>query len=94
MAKMIRKAQQTRKTMSKIMAAGKSKSQNTTILLNGLTEIEDIEFGDLLFADGNKEALKQQIKKEVIEAFKDAKKNLETQLSQSMDLDSIRDMLS
>lgn len=91
MAKMVRKAQQTKSKMSKITAVGKSKSGHTTLMLNGLNDIEDIEFSEELIA---KCPGKDELKNEVVQAFKAAKKNLETQLSQNIDLDSLRDMLS
>lgn len=90
MAKMIRKAQQTKGVMKKVTAAGRSRSQRTAILLNGLNDIEEIEFSEELMQNCDAKLLER----EVIEAFKDAKKNLEKELAQTMDMDSIRDMLS
>lgn len=90
MAKMVRKAQQTRSQMKKITAAGRSKSEMTAVLINGLNDIEEIEFAPELFEDISPKTLE----KEVIEAFKDAKKNLEKALAETMDMDSIRDLLS
>lgn len=91
MAKMVRKAQQTRSSMKKVQAAGKSKSGLTAVLLNGLNDIEEIEFADELFESCPD---KKTITKEVKEAYADAKKVLEQQLAQNMSLDNLRDLLS
>lgn len=89
-AKMVRKAQQTKGLMKKVTAAGRSRSQRTAILLNGLNDIEEIDFAPEVLE--NRDG--KEVEREVIEAFKDAKKNLEKELAQTMDMDSIRDMLS
>ncbi len=89
-AKMLRKAQKAKSSMKAIAVAGKSKSGMTAILLNGLNEIQEIEFADELMENVNK----QKLTKEVIEAFNDAKHELEKQLASTMDMDSIRDMLA
>ncbi len=90
MAKMLRKAQQARSSMQKITATGVSKSGMTAILLNGLNDIEEIEFKPELLTNLTTEVLATEVK----EAYKDAKKNLEKSLASTMDIDSIRDMLS
>lgn len=90
MAKMARKAQQTRSAMKKVTAAGRSKSGLTAILLNGLNDIEEIEFDPSL---GERCDL-NEIAREVKDAFQDAKKALEKVLAESMDVDSLRDLLS
>ena len=89
-AKMLRKAQQAKTSMKAITVAGKSRSGLTALLLNGLNEILELEFSDELMQNVKKERLER----EVIEAYADAKKELEKQLAANMDLDSIRDMLS
>ena len=88
-AKMLRKAQQAKSSMKSIAVAGKSKSGMTALLLNGLNEIQEIEFADELMNDLNK----QKLVREIIEAFSDAKHELEKQLAATMDMDSIREML-
>lgn len=90
MAKMMRKAQQAKTAMKKVFAAGKSKSGLTSILLNGLNEIEEVVFEDALFEQVDS----KKLAKEVIEAYNNAKKELEQQLAQNLDMDSIRDMFA
>jgi DNA-binding protein YbaB len=87
-AKMLRKAQQAKAAMSKIVVAGRSKSGLTAILLNGINEIVEIHFEDELLQDVDGATLGR----EVIEAFNDARKQLETEMASSMDMSSIRDM--
>lgn len=90
MAKMARKAQQTRSAMKKVTAAGRSKSGLTIVLLNGLNDMEEIEFDPSLADDCDLDTLAREVK----EAFQDAKKALEKVLAESMDVDSLRDLLS
>lgn len=88
--KMVRKAQQAKNQMSEIEVAGRSKSGLTALLLNGLSEIVEISFDDELFTNIDASRLES----EVIEAFEDAKKQLEKEMAKNMDMDSLRDLLS
>lgn len=91
---MLMKARQTQKQMKKMTAAGQSKSGATAILVNGLHEIEEVEFDfDQETMDRVGEDFLKKLKKEFMEAYQSARKELESQMSQNMDLDSIRDML-
>jgi DNA-binding protein YbaB len=89
-AKMLRKAQQAKSSMKAISVAGRSKSGLTALLLNGLHEIIEMEFADEMFQDLNKEKLER----EVMQAYNDAKQQLEKQLASNMDMDSLREMLA
>jgi DNA-binding protein YbaB len=92
--RMIMKARKAQSQLKQTSAAGVSKSEKTAILVNGLGEIEEIAFtfpeevvakvGEKFFAE---------LEKEIIQAYKAAKKALETKLAEDMDMDSIRDML-
>jgi DNA-binding protein YbaB len=90
-AKMMRKAQQARSQMKGISVVGRSKSGLTALLLNGLNEIEEIEYAEEM--DITK-MTKKALAKEVIEAFNDARKNLEKELASNFDLNSISDMFN
>ena len=89
-AKALRKAQQAKSQMSKISVAGSSKSGLTALLLNGLNEIGEIQFDDELFENADK----NKVSKEVMEAFKDARKQLEQELAQSLDINSFGDLFN
>lgn len=88
-AKMIRKAQQARSQMSKIQVVGKSKSGNLAILVNGLTEITDVQVEQGLLANLDAKSLR----KEIMEAYEDARKQLEQSMRQNMSMDSLKDLL-
>ncbi len=100
--KMIMKARKAQAQMKKTTAAGQSKSGKTAVLINGLNEIEEISFDfwerddegniieDTMTVD---DGFFDDLEKEVIQAFAAAKKELESKLQETMDLDSIRDML-
>lgn len=85
MFNLMRKAQQTQSKMGKITVAGRSKSGNTAVLLNGMGDILELEFEED-FDTGDK----SKLSREIIEAFRDARR----ELTQNVDLDSLRDMLA
>jgi len=87
--KMARKAQQAKSQMAEIEVAGKSKSGMTALLLNGLSEILEISFDDELIKNPDANRLEE----EVIQAFEDAKGQLEKEMAKNMDIDSLRNML-
>lgn len=89
-AKMLRKAQQARSQMTKILVVGKSRSGNLAIMINGLTEIVEVKCEDALFENMNA----KQLQKEITEAYNDARKQLEVAMRQNMSLDSLKDMLA
>lgn len=96
--KMLMKARKAQSQMKKISAAGQSKTGNTAVLLNGLNEIEEVLFNFLIDEDGPETMTVDRkffvdLQKEVIDAFKAAKKELEQQIAQNMDINSVRDML-
>lgn len=92
--KALYKAQQAKKRMEKIRAAGAEGA--VSVLMNGLGEIEEVEIDRALFAeliqkDSNDAAstLEDQIKK----AIAKAKKELEKQLMSSTDLNDLKSLL-
>jgi DNA-binding protein YbaB len=92
--KMLMKARKAQAQMKQTQAAGSSKSAKTAVLINGLGEIEEIEFNfpeEIVELVG--EAFFKDLTKEVIQAYNAAKKELESKLAQNMDMDSIKDML-
>lgn len=86
--KLLMKAQQTKSKMSKISAAGRSKSGQTAIMLNGMNDIIDLEVEDEFF----EKLTKSKLKNEILEAYKDARKELEAAISEGMDMDTIKGM--
>jgi DNA-binding protein YbaB len=90
MTKALRKAQQTKNAMKNIQAVGQSKSKQTALLLNGINEIIELNFEDELIQKGDAKA----ISKEVIQAYDEARKDLEKQMAESMNMDDLRDLLS
>lgn len=88
-AKMIRKAQQAKSQMGKIEVIGKSKSGNLSILMNGLTEILEVNVEETLMVG----LTAKQLQKEIKEAYSDARKQLEAAMRNNMSMDSLKDLL-
>lgn len=88
--KLIQKAQQAKGRMKKVTAAGRSKDGSVAVLLNGLNEIEEISISPELIAKNSSKAVENA----VVEAYNDARKQLEKVMAQSMNMDEMRDMLS
>lgn len=92
--KMILKARKAQAQLKKTTAAGISKSGTVAVLLNGLNEIEEVSLSlpeEVVQTLGEKYV--SSLEQDIIEAMKAAKKELESQLAQNMDMDSIREML-
>ncbi len=90
MGKALRKAQQTKSAMKNLQAVGQSKSKRTAVLLNGINEMVELTFEDELVQESDA----KQLAKEVIQAYDEARKDLEKQMANSMNMDDIRDLLS
>jgi|GEM_PF-3902499 len=88
-AKMIRKAQQAKSQMSKIQVIGKSKSANLAILMNGLTEIVEVQCEEAILSGLTTRKLQQEIK----EAYADSRKQLEDAMRNNVSMDSLKDLL-
>lgn len=89
-AKMVRKAMQAKSQMQKITAVGRSKSGKTAVLINGLNDVLELEIDPTLISNQNV----NEVEIDVIEAFKDARKNLEKTMADGLNMEDIRDMLS
>lgn len=95
--KAIYKAQQAKKQMSKIQAAGMA--DGVSILLNGLNDVVEIEIeetyvSDLLSQHGQNAAkVKDALQKSIKNAFADAKKQLEKELVSSTSLEDLKELL-
>lgn len=87
--KMQKEARAMQKKMKEIVVSGFSKDELVEIELNGANELENIEIADELLSS----AKKQKLEKNIIEAFKDATKNLQKELMKDMDLDKMKSML-
>lgn len=88
-AKMIRKAQQAKSQMGKIEVIGRSKSGNLSILMNGLTEIVEVNVEEAIMVG----LTTKQLQKEIKEAYSDARKQLELAMRNNMSMDSLKDLL-
>lgn len=105
MGSMLKKApklMQMQKKIKSLKAAGTSKSGNSAILINGSMDLQNVDVKDLLVDAGvdekQAESLQSKIESEVLEAYKDAKKQMEKDLQSQMDelgidQDSIGQML-
>jgi DNA-binding protein YbaB len=98
--KAVYKAQQAKKKMSKIQAAGKDEA--VSILMNGLSEVAEVEIDsdDLMsYFDGMDidpklvEKISKRLSKNFLKAYADAKKQIEKQLMSSASLDDLKEML-
>ena len=97
--KAIYKAQQAKKKMSKLQAAGRDGL--VSILLNGLNEIEEAEVSVELIMEMFPEIdvkvakkLAEELNKNIKKSFADAKKQIERQLIESTNMEDLRDLLS
>lgn len=98
-AKMVNKARQAKKKMEQVEAVGKEGS--TAVLINGLYEISDIEIDiDEFIAELNNsvdeetaEKIAATLKKNIMKAMKNAKKQLEKELANMTSLDDLKNML-
>lgn len=98
MPKAMYKANQAKKRMAKIQAAGKSGIIG--VLVNGLSEVDDVEVDreelKLLLGiedDEVVERVAKAIEKDIKEALNAAKKNLEKELIKNTNLDELKGLL-
>lgn len=95
--KALYKAQQAKKKMSQIQAAGQS--ETIAILMNGLNELEEIELNTSYISeeygiDSDTIAkLSDKLSKDIKKAFADAKKQIEQQLMSSTSLEDLKGLL-
>jgi DNA-binding protein YbaB len=98
--KAVYKAQQAKKKMSKIQAAGKD--EVISILMNGLSEVAEVEVDHIELMDYFEgldidpkllEKISKRISKNFLKAYADAKKQIEKQLMSSASLDDLKEML-
>lgn len=98
--KALYKAQQAKKRMSKIEAAGKDES--VVIVMNGLSEITEVDFemeefkslfADKGLSDSQIEEISKKLSKNFKKAFEDAKKQIEKELMSSTSLDDLKGLL-
>ena len=95
--KALYKAQQAKKRMSKIQAAGQSDS--IAVLMNGLNEIEEVELNYEFIAEefdvdiDKLKKLSEKLSKDIKKAFADAKKQIEQELISSTSLDDLKGLL-
>lgn len=97
--KAIYKAQQAKKKMSQLQAAGQSNS--VAILLNGLNELVEVELNatalrDVLgdVSDDKLQRLSEALSKDLKKAFADAKKQIEQLLMSSTSIEDLKELLS
>lgn len=97
MPKAMYKAQQAKKQMSKLEAAGSHGA--VSVLMNGLNEIVEVEIDSENFLDGDSisrndfDKAMSEVQNSFKKAVADAKKQIEKQLMSSANLDDIKGML-
>ena len=99
MPKAMYKAQQAKNKMAKIQAVGRDES--VSILINGLSEIEEIEvdieqLANQLGLDVSEENIRkivEMVVKNTKKAIADAKKQLEKELINSTDMEELKSLL-
>lgn len=98
--KALYKAQQAKKKMSKIEAAGKDES--VVVVMNGLSELSDVDFDmdefktlfpENTLSDSQIEEISKKLSKNFKKAFEDAKKQIEKELMSSTSLDDLKGLL-
>lgn len=97
--KAVYKAQQTKKKMSKIQAAGRNGA--VSMLVNGLNDIDEVEINVEVLAgmfpdmpESELQKLAEELANSIKKAFADAKKQIEKKLVESTNMDDLRDLLS
>jgi len=87
--KMQQEASRMQKQMKQTIVEGISKDKLISIRMNGQYELEDITLADELLTS----ARKPQLKRDLIEAFKDSTKKLQKELMKDMDISKMKSML-
>lgn len=87
--KMQRDAKEMQKRMRRQKITGESRDESVVIHMNGAQEFEDFEIDDSLLSPDMKEVLKRNFE----EAFKDYQKKLQKEMVKDFDMDKLKDML-
>lgn len=89
MGDLMKQAKQQQDKLKKIEVFGESRDHLVKIHMNGLQEILNITIDDLLL---NPQKAKE-LKKDLMEAFKDATTKLQKEMTKGMDMEQLRKML-
>lgn len=85
--KLQKEAKKMQEEMRQILVTGESKKSLVKVTLNGVQEMVDINFDEQLLDD------KVELKKHIKDAYADAQKKLQKEMSKGMDMDRLKGML-